>query len=272
MLSNPRSKTLRYALALLLPFSFFISASAAVSPWHGPYLGAYLGDAFGYNRASTNTGSVTDTSYFTTTADINTVNNAGTYSSNPNVGIVGIQAGQDWGWQEIVFGVAADYSTLSLGSSKRVMNATYPDNSDQYSIHTSINTNWLFTLRSRLGYQANLFCPTLFYVTGGFALAKLKVSNNFTDNSSYLGMGGGNTSKNQIGWTLGGGIEFAVIKHLSVDLEYAYVDIPSIKTINSISNTSGGFGIAPQSLTNPLSTTARFHANLLKLGLNYRFN
>lgn len=266
-------KNLRYIMITSLLFSFAMPAPVLATPltWQGPYVGAYLGGGFGSDHISTSAGGVTSTSYFTTSADINSVNNAGTWTEYPRTIMTGIQAGHDWVLKQMVYGVALDYSTLHLSSS-RTTNNTYPDNSDQYSIYTSMRTNWLFTLRGRLGYQTTLYFPSLFYLTGGMAMTQLKVSNNFYDNSALVGTGSSSASQNQIGWTAGAGIEVFAVNRISVDLEYLYVRVPSVKTMASISNTETGFGIPSQSLISPLSSTANFHANIFKIGINYRFN
>jgi outer membrane immunogenic protein len=262
---------LRYIFASLL-LSFSIPASATIYNWQAPYVGAYLGGGFGNNSVSTHAGSVTSTSYFTTSADANTVSNAGTWTKNPSALIAGLEAGHDWVWKQMVYGVAFDYSTISLSSSNTANN-TYPDSLDQYSLYTSMRTNWLFTLRGRVGYQTVLCLPSFFYLTGGMAMTQLQVNNSFSDNSAFAGTGSNSTTQNQIGWTAGAGVEVAApLKHVTVDFEYLYVDVPSVKTMASLSNTQGGFGISPQSMTSPLSTTANFHANLFKVGLNYRFD
>ncbi len=247
------------------------SVNAALPDWQGSYLGAYLGGGFGNSDLTTHTGTVTSTSYFITTADINAVNYAGTSGNNLNTVIAGVQAGHDWVWKQMLYGVVMDYGMLSLNSTNRVNGNTYPDNSDQYSIFTSLRTNWLFTLRGRLGYLVTLRWPSVLYLTGGMAMTQLKVKNNFSDNSSYVGTGGNTTSQNQLGWTAGAGIELLTWEHASVDLEYLYVSIPSVKTTSSISNTAGGFGVPVQSLTSSFSTKGELYTSLLKVALNYRF-
>ncbi len=257
-----------------LLFSFFaISAPVLANPppWQGPYAGLYLGGGFGNNQVSTNAGSVTNTSYFTTAADIKAVNNAGGWQKDPNEMIIGFQMGHDWIRKDMIYGVAVDYSSLPLSSSNRVNN-TYSDNSDRYSIDTAMSTNWLFTLRGKLGSQKMMNYPGFLYLTGGMAMTKIKVSNNFSDNSSLAGTGGSESAQNQIGWLIGAGIELAAFTHTSVNLEYLYINIPSIKTTSSIFNAQDGFGIPEHSLMNPFVTTANFYANLLKIGLNYRFD
>src|SRR5689334_22505921 len=69
---------------LIVFCSTFSSVVFAGAPaWQGPYIGAYVGGGFANNHASTNVGTVTGTSYFATSADINAVNNSGTSTNNP---------------------------------------------------------------------------------------------------------------------------------------------------------------------------------------------
>lgn len=255
--------------SLLLFFSMPVCVLATT--WQGPYMGVYSGGSSGNNHVSTNTGSVTNTSYFTTSADMDSVNDAGTWTKNPDTMIAGIQAGYDWVWKQMVYGVAFDYSTLPLSSS-RTINNYYPGNSDQYSIDTSLRTNSLFTLRGRLGYHTTLHFPCLFYFTGGAVLTQVKVNNSFNDNSAFAGAGSSSASRNQLGWTAGAGFEVASFNNVSVNFEYLYVRVPSVRTTGSISNAEGGFGIPTQSMNSSLSTVANFHANLFKIGLNYFFD
>ena len=98
------------------------------------------------------------------------------------------------------------------------------------------------------------------------------MNNNFSDSTASAGAGGTDTSQNQIGWTLGAGIDLASFSHTTLDLEYLYVNVPSVKTTSSIYNSAGGFGIPAQSMNSPFSTTGKFHANLFKIALNYRFD
>lgn len=260
---------MRNGIAALLLVS--VVPAYAASSWQGPYAGAYFGGGFGENHFSTATGSVTGSSYFTTSADVGAVNGAGTSRNNPSSTIIGIQAGHDWVWRQLAYGVAADYGVLPLSSSTTVTRV-FPDNSNTYSVYTAMSTNWLFTLRGRLGYQAEWRWPSLLYLTAGMAMTKLRVNNHYSDNSSLSGLGGSNTSENQIGWTAGAGVEVAAFGRATLDLEYLYVRIPSLNAASTISNSAGGFGVPVQSQTSPFSTNGSFHTSLLRLGLNYRFD
>lgn len=255
----------------ILLFGLSSAALATTQTWRGPYVGAYFGAGFGIGVVSTNVGTVTDTSYFQNVGDINLVTNAGASVQNPITGLIGVEAGHDWVWRQMVYGFVTDYGAFIFDSS-RGQSGNYPSSPNAYSINTSIDTNWLFTLRARLGYALPLHWPTLLYFTGGMAITQLQVSNNFSDNAPLEGAGGSSIAQDQIGWAAGLGIEVATIHQLFVNFEYLCVSFPTLTNFSSISNSQAGFGIPLQSLTSPFSTTVNFHANLLKVGLSYRFD
>lgn len=244
---------------------------AASSFWQGPYTGINVGGAFSSQDISTQIGSVTNSSYFTSSSDINAVSNASSANQNRQSLITGIQAGHDWAWDQFTYGVAADYSLLPLSSSNR-SSQLLSDNSTTYSVYTAMSTNWLFTLRGRFGYQT-IFKnhPSLLYITGGMAMSQVNVNNSYSDNAALAGVGGQNNSQNEIGWTVGAGVEIASFGRTTVNLEYAYIHLPTVKTTSTISNSTAGFGIPAQSLSSPFTTSGDFHASLFRLGVNYRF-
>lgn len=261
---------LHSTLAIFTATFSFSSIAVANHTWQGPYVGAYFGGAAGHNHTTTNAGSITASSYFTAAADANTVNNAGSWNDDPRSEIIGIQAGHDWLWKETVIGVVADYGVMPLNKSTTAT-GVLPVSGDTYSVYTSVGTNWLLTLRGRVGYQTMLRWPSLFYITGGAAITQLRVNNNYSDNAALVGFGGTHATENQIGWTAGAGIEIATFGRGSLDLEYLYVRIPSVTVNSSIANSAAGFGIPVNSLSNNFSTTGSFHANIFRLGFNYRF-
>jgi outer membrane immunogenic protein len=98
--------------------------------------------------------------------------------------------------------------------------------------------DWLGTARGRLGYAFDRFLP---YVTGGAAFGNIKTNI----------PGVGSTSDTNVGWTLGGGIEAAIAGPWTAKVEYLYVDLGR-----------GG---------STLGSDAKFNANVVRAGLNYRF-
>ena len=111
----------------------------------------------------------------------------------------------------------------------------------------------------------------MLYATGGLGVANLNVSNSLSDTTSLAGEGGGNSSNNQTGWTVGAGLEFPLIQHVTINVEYLYLDLGTVNTNNSIQNSAGGFGIPANSLTSTFGTSATLRANFFKIGLNYKF-
>lgn len=98
--------------------------------------------------------------------------------------------------------------------------------------------DWLGTARGRLGYAFDRFMP---YVTGGLAVGDIK--------TSIAGVGSAHDTK--AGWTLGGGIEAAIAGPWTAKVEYLYVDLGRSNSV--------------------LGSDAKFNANVVRAGLNYRF-
>lgn len=101
-----------------------------------------------------------------------------------------------------------------------------------------IRNNWIATARGRLGYAFDRFMP---YVTGGLAVGDIE--------TNVVGFGSARDTK--AGWTVGGGLEAAISGPLTAKIEYLYVDLGRSDSI---------FG-----------SNAKFHANIVRAGLNYRF-
>jgi outer membrane immunogenic protein len=104
------------------------------------------------------------------------------------------------------------------------------------------SSNWLGTARGRFGYAFDRFLP---YVTGGAAFGDIK------------GTSGGSFSKTAVGWTAGGGIEYAFLYNWSAKVEYLYADLGKATCSSAC---SGG---------NPIDVT--YSAQIVRGGLNYKF-
>jgi outer membrane immunogenic protein len=103
--------------------------------------------------------------------------------------------------------------------------------------------SWLGTARARLGYAA--WSNWLPYITGGAAFGDIKAT-----------AGGASVSKTNVGWTAGVGLEYAFLGNWSTKVEYLYADLGKASC-----------GAA----TCGVDTDIKFKANLVRVGLNYRF-
>jgi outer membrane immunogenic protein len=119
------------------------------------------------------------------------------------------------------------------------------------SIGTQCETKsfWFSTARARLGYAAD---RVLFYGTAGGALGDVAA-----------GQSGSFQRATKGGWTAGAGIEAAFGENLTARIEYLY-----LKLGNSVCTNPNTCGLDPGG--NP-NDTVKFSANMIRLGLTYKF-
>jgi outer membrane immunogenic protein len=149
-------------------------------------------------------------------------------SSNTSGGLVGGTFGYNWQMNQVVFGLETDIDWSNIRGSSAC----------GFGFSCETKNTWLGTFRGRLGYAADRFMP---YVTGGLAYGGVK--------TSVAGFGDSSTTK--AGWTLGGGVEFAVAGPWTAKVEYLYVDLGRTSSV--------------------LGSDASFRTNIVRAGLNYRF-
>jgi outer membrane immunogenic protein len=106
--------------------------------------------------------------------------------------------------------------------------------------------HWFATARGRVGYAFDRWLP---YITGGGAFGRVQAK------STNPGAPG--DSNNQIGWTVGAGIEYAFLGNWSAKIEYLYADLGSFDC-----GTSCG----------AVSNNVNFKENIVRAGINYKFS
>jgi outer membrane immunogenic protein len=107
----------------------------------------------------------------------------------------------------------------------------------------STSDSWLSTVRGRVGYAFDRVMP---YVTGGLAVGDIR--------AATPGLAGG-TSTNA-GWTVGGGIEFALPGNWTAKAEYLRVDLGSF-------NCTGCSALPGDNIS--------MQQNVVRAGVNYHF-
>ena len=146
-------------------------------------------------------------------------------------GLLGVTAGYNWQMNQVVFGIEGDINWSGISGSGPCGAGT----------RCTVDNNWLGTARGRLGWAAGQFMP---YVTGGLAFGDVDVRRTG---------GFGRADSNEVGWTLGAGVEAALWGPVSAKIEYLYVDL-------------GG-----PSVPGPGGGSADFQTSIIRAGLNYRF-
>jgi outer membrane immunogenic protein len=154
---------------------------------------------------------------------------------NTSGGLIGGTVGYNYQMNQVVLGVEGDMDWANISGSKAVAGVC--------AVGCTTKDSWLATVRGRLGYAADRFMP---YVTGGLALGDIQ--------AALPGFAGGSTTN--AGWTIGGGIEFAIVGHWTAKAEYLYVDLGNF-------NCGLACGAANQNVS--------FTSNLFRGGINYRF-
>ena len=162
---------------------------------------------------------------------------------------------------------------MNLSADHAVDNIAYADNSGNYSLQTSLDTNWYYTVRGRLGYiVSSLSTPFMIYTTGGLAATNISVSNSISDTTNLLGVGGGSANSNQTGWTIGAGFEYPITHNLTINSEYLYMQFGSVTAKSAVYNSAEGYGMEYHAFTSPFNTAANLSTNLFRVGINYKFN
>jgi outer membrane immunogenic protein len=155
-------------------------------------------------------------------------------SFNVSGGVIGGTAGFNWQTGHAVLGLEGDVDWSSLhGSTTTLCPAGCNSNND-----------WLATVRGRAGYAFDRFLP---YVTGGLAVGDIR--------ASTPGFAG--ASQTNAGWTVGGGLEFALTNNWTAKAEYLHVDL---------GNLNCGFSCGVASGNN-----VSVRSDVVRGGLNFRF-
>jgi outer membrane immunogenic protein len=110
--------------------------------------------------------------------------------------------------------------------------------------------NYFGTARARIGYAAD---RVLWYATGGVAWGTNEVGASLAAPGLFLA---GTASDTHVGWTVGAGVEWALVDNWTAKVEYLYLDLGNASYLGGPA--AGGFNV---DLT----------AHTVKVGLNYRF-
>jgi outer membrane immunogenic protein len=186
----------------------------------------------------------------------------GTSSASPRGVLGGLEAGYNWQLGHFVLGIETDFSGWDMSANsgetdQGVPPPGFPGTLITYSSSGTVTSNWLYTLRPRVGFaNGNM----LTYLTAGLAVTNLRFSESIT-----LGSGAptltGSTSTTVAGWTAGGGVEYALSYNWFIKAEYLYA---------SFSNQNAAQVVGPfPTLTG--TATANLNANILRGGFDYRF-
>jgi len=181
---------------------------AARFTWTGCYLGGHLGGGFAHKD-------ITDPAQLVQDSFLGPGSTTGitTVSPAPNGVVIGGQIGCDYQFAPSwLVGVEGAASGSTMKASRTVgLPLGNPD-----TALVQAKTDFLTSVTGRLGYA---FDNVLLYAKGGVAMAgdRYDVTGSFAGTPfGFVGL------ENRIGWTAGGGVEWAFSQHWSASLEYDY--------------------------------------------------
>jgi outer membrane immunogenic protein len=245
------------AADLQLPFK----SPAGAFNWTGFYIGGNAGGAWGNERVSQTFSAPPPFLAVDTAA----VSSAASPSFQPGSATAGLQAGYNYQYGNWVFGGELDIEYLGVrgfNSGNFPFPSTLPGGAVGpptafFNAATSVSADWLFTARPRVGWAMQEW---LLYVTGGLAVGRENFSQTiailapFTENSSF--------ATTRAGWTVGGGVEYAIARNWSLRGEYLHVDLGTVNTAGTLTPPFPGL---------TLTGSVRLTTEIARGGLNYRF-
>jgi outer membrane immunogenic protein len=179
----------------------------------------------------------------------------------------GVHAGYNWQMSSLVLGVEADYDWLSrsksittpVGAPASLGCIVGSPSSPCWITTDSAQDRWLSTVRGRVGFALD---RALIYGTGGVAIAGWSINHQFTD----LGFGyvySPASIGTRTGWTIGGGLEYALTRNWLVRAEYLYANFGTVD--NTVASAAGRFG--PTTLV----YQDKLQENVVRGGVSYKF-
>jgi outer membrane immunogenic protein len=167
-------------------------------------------------------------------------------------------------------GIEVDFESMG-GSASRAVSGPGAGAGAIFNAVSSVNTDWLFTARPRLGFITNGW---LFYGTGGVAVSSVRANWSFSSANGLPVSFAENASatSTKTGWVAGGGIEKMLPGRWLVGVEYLHVDLGSVSGASSPVTVTAGGGIPlGAAVTNLFSHTADVDANIVRARLTKLF-
>jgi outer membrane immunogenic protein len=185
--------------------------------------------------------------------------------------IGGGQAGYNWQTGAFVLGVETDFDGTTLSKSFNNVGTAFGPTAgavlsdDFLSVNGKTSLSWLGTTRGRVGFVATPDNRLMIYATGGVAYGGGNTSFNVFD-STKGAFWSGSPSSTRVGWTIGGGVEYAITNNITIKGEYLYADLGS-----SSFTTAGNLASATFFPGVYVSGKVDYTASIFRAGVNYKF-
>jgi outer membrane immunogenic protein len=219
------------AVAALLSAPALAGPPPSLFNWSGCYMGANAGDLWGVADPQATT--------------------VKTFAQTSPRGFTGGgQVGCNYQAYNWVVGLQGDFSAANAHNRQTITGGLTTD-------HFETKIDWLASITGRIGYAQDRW---LVYGKGGAAW----VRDNLHDSGGvFIFPFDFSVSETRSGWTVGGGVDYALAPNWSVGLEYNYYDFGT-----KLVTLSGSGGLGATSETFPLKQ----NFSVVRATLNYRFS
>jgi len=174
-------------------------------------------------------------------------------SFRPTGWVAGGQLGERWQWGPWVLGLEATLAATQLISNNP--SACSPGVNTciglPFDVHHDTRITNLYTGTAQAGYA---WGSTLWYVKGGWAGGELRRDTRSINGGPAAQLQAGSTTR-ATGYTAGTGLEWLVMKNLSIGIEYDYFHLHA----GSFANIATTFAAAPAFLTNWSDASVNVH-------------
>jgi len=221
----------------------YVAPAAALGNWSGLYAGLNAGYSVADDRST----------YASFVNPVIGFDNLESYKISPAGFLGGAQLGYNWQTGIWVWGLETDFQGTGQRDSVCVLTCDIPG---AFNSTVSQRLPWFGTVRGRMGLAMD---RSLLYVTGGLAYGQVQTSIVEVDGPGLVTSVSQNRTKT--GWTVGGGIESALIGNWTAKVEYLYLDFGS-QTFSFV-DAAGPPGA--------ITATADAKDHIIRAGLNYRF-
>ena len=228
----------------------------AAYQWSGCYVGANVGGG----ASGSNFDTAVDPGTHLLDPDPAVVANSGSGSHGGDGLIAGGQVGCNWQSGLFVAGLEGDFDYFHSNPWFSNNTNTLSDGVTPFTITQSITTDYLATIRPRIGIAAD---RNLAYLTGGVAFTRVSYLESYSDGAAPAGIGTAAASKSLVGWVAGAGWENAVTDHWIFRAEYLYAGFSKVNAVGAITDAGGG--------VNTLHGSSDLTVQIIRAGVNYKF-
>jgi outer membrane immunogenic protein len=251
------------AFAADMPVGPAWSPPAAPVPfsWTGFYVGGIAGAAI--SRPQVNLTVVDGPAPLYSGGDIGRLQNVGSTKSSDVTGAFGGRIGYNYQTGQYVWGLEGDFTSIRSKVTRFTTGNPFAGFVGFANFNSTVSTDWVSTVRGRWGLAVD---RVMLYATGGVAFGKVSFTN------SYVGFspaGAGNefenssASKTQVGWTIGGGVDYCINTHWVLSLDYEHIDLGILKPSGLV--TTGNANTAT------MNFNTRLFNDIVSAGVAYKF-